>query len=55
MYFKLGEESKHIETMTNWIREIREMTREVAIKRGRPILLCARIMAEPEQNLAIGP
>ncbi|MCK5456034.1 MAG: chitobiase/beta-hexosaminidase C-terminal domain-containing protein, partial [Melioribacteraceae bacterium] len=54
MYFKLGEESKHIETMTNWIREIREMTRDVAAKRGRPILLCARIMAEPEQNLAIG-
>lgn len=54
MYFKLGEEKKHIETMTNWIREIREMTREVAEKRGSPILLGARIMAEPEQNLEIG-
>lgn len=54
MYFKLGEEAKQIETMTNWIREIREMTIEIGKKRGRPILLCARIMAKPEQNKAIG-
>ena len=30
------------------------MTNEVGTKRGRPILLCARIMAKPEQNMAIG-
>lgn len=54
MYFKIGEEIKYTETMTNWIREIREMTNEVGVKRGRPILLCARIMAKPGQNTAIG-
>jgi len=54
MYFKVGEECKYLETMTNWIREIRKMTNEVGTKRGRPILLCARIMAKPEQNMAIG-
>ena len=54
MYFKIGEERKYLETMTNWIREIRKMTNEVGTKRGRPILLCARIMAKPEQNMAIG-
>ena len=54
MYFKPGEEESHIETMTGWMREIRAMVREAGEKRGRPILLCARIMAQPEQNHAIG-
>jgi len=54
MYFKPGEESRHIETMTEWMRQVRAMTREVAAKRGRPLLLSARIMARPEQNRAIG-
>jgi DNA-binding beta-propeller fold protein YncE len=54
MYFKPGEEEQHIPTMTAWVREIRAMTEEVGEKRGRPIKLCARIMARPEQNKAIG-
>ncbi|MCP4642987.1 MAG: DUF1080 domain-containing protein [bacterium] len=54
MYFKPGEEAQHIATMTAWMREVRSMTKEVGEKRGRPILLCARIMARPEQNRAIG-
>ena len=54
MYFKVGEEHKHIKTMTKWIGEIRKMTNEVGAERGRPILLSARVMAKPEQNIAIG-
>lgn len=54
MYFKPNEEEQHIETMTAWMRDVRAMTREVAEKRGRSLLLCARIMARPEQNRAIG-
>ena len=54
MYFKIGEEQKHLKTMTKWIREIRKMANEVGAKRGRRILLSARIMAKPEQNIAIG-
>ena len=54
MYFKPGEEARHIETMTAWMREVRAMTREAGRKRGRPLQLCARIMARPEQNRAIG-
>ena len=54
MYFKPGEEAQHLGAMTAWMREIRSMTKEVGEKRGRPILLCARIMARPEQNRAIG-
>ena len=54
MFFKPGEEAQHIATMTAWMREVRSMTNEAGEKRGRPILLCARIMARPEQNRAIG-
>ncbi|NOY41614.1 MAG: family 10 glycosylhydrolase [Planctomycetes bacterium] len=54
VFFKYGEEEKHLPTMTKWIREVRDMTREVGKKRGRPILLSARILARPEQNLGIG-
>jgi 3-keto-disaccharide hydrolase len=54
MYFKPGEEAQHVATMTAWIRDVRAMTREVSDARGRPLQLCARIMAKPEQNVAIG-
>ncbi len=54
IYFPQDEGHKHVETMTEWVRQVRAMTREVARKRGRPILLSARILAKPEQCLAIG-
>lgn len=54
MYFKPGEETRNIQTMTQWMREVRAMTKEEGAKRGRPILFTSRIMATPEQNLAIG-
>ena len=54
MYFKPGEEKQNIATMTDWMRKVRAMTQEVGKKRGRPIALCARVMARPEQNTAIG-
>jgi len=54
IYFPQREGPKHVETMTAWMREVRNMTREVGKKRGRPLLLSARVLAKPEQNLAIG-
>ncbi len=54
MYFKVGEEAGNVETMTDWIAEVRAMVDSVAEKRGRPLLLSTRIMAKPEQNQAIG-
>jgi YVTN family beta-propeller protein len=54
MYFKPGEEADHIETMTQFVRDIRAITNEIGEKRGRPLQLCARIMARPDQNRAIG-
>jgi hypothetical protein len=54
IYFPMSEGPRHVETMTSWVREVRDMTRAVGKKRGRPILLSARVLARPEQNLAIG-
>jgi YVTN family beta-propeller protein len=54
MYFKPGEEERGIRIMSEWMREVRLMVEEAGKKRGRPILLAARILALPEQNKAIG-
>ncbi|TWU04187.1 hypothetical protein CA54_60690 [Symmachiella macrocystis] len=54
MYFRIGEEAANIKTMTAWIAEVRKMTKEVARKRGQPILLSVRVMAKPQQNLGLG-
>ena len=54
IYFPQDKGRENIETMTAWMREVRAMTREVGKKRGRPVLLSARVLAKPEQNLGIG-
>lgn len=54
IYFKEGEEKTNIPKMTAWVREVREMVLEIGNRKDRPIRLSARILARPEQNLAIG-
>jgi hypothetical protein len=54
IYFPVGQEEANIGTMTEWLRQVRQMTREVGEKRGKPLLLSIRTMARPEQNIAIG-
>ena len=54
MYFPQGTEQENIATMTQWMREVSAMVKAAGEKRGRPLLLSARIMATPEQNLGIG-
>ncbi|MDC0937181.1 hypothetical protein OAS39_12930 [Pirellulales bacterium] len=54
IYFPQDEGPEHVETMTSWLREVREMTREVGKKRGQPLQLSARVLARPAQNLNIG-
>ncbi len=54
MYFPPGTEADNMATMTEWVRQVRDMTREIGRRRGRRLLLSARIMAKPEQNPAIG-
>jgi hypothetical protein len=54
IYFPQDEGPEHTATMTQWVREVRDMTREVGKRRGRPLIVSARILAKPEQNLSIG-
>ncbi|NUM55626.1 MAG: hypothetical protein HUU46_18445 [Candidatus Hydrogenedentes bacterium] len=54
IYFPQDQGEKHIATMTAWLRDVRTMTREVGEKRGRPLLLSARVLAKVEQNRAVG-
>ncbi len=54
MFFKRGHEEKNLAVMTKFVRSVREMTREIGKRRGKPILLSARIMAKPDQNRALG-
>jgi hypothetical protein len=54
IYFPQHEGPQHVTTMTDWVRSVREMTREVGVARGRPLLVSARMLAKPEQNLGIG-
>jgi len=54
MYFPVGQEDANIETMTAWIADVRDMMQDVGRRRGRPLLLSVRVMAKPEQNLALG-
>lgn len=54
VYFPLNEGPAHAPTMTAWMRQVQAMTREVARRRGRPLLVSARILARPAQNLSIG-
>jgi hypothetical protein len=54
MYFRAGEEMANVPTMTAWIRQVRELTRQAGRNRGRPLLLSVRVMPAPAQALAIG-
>lgn len=54
MFFKYGEEETNLSVMTDFVRQVREMTLAIGEQRGRPMKLAARIMARPEQNEAVG-
>jgi hypothetical protein len=54
VYFKAGQEEDNIPLMNDFVRQVREITREIGSKRGRPFMVSVRTMAKPEQNRAIG-
>lgn len=54
MYFPVGQEAQHIDTMTGWMRDVRAMMDDIGRRKGRRLLLSVRVMARPEQNRAIG-
>lgn len=54
IYFPQDKGPEHVKTMTSFVRDVREMTQEVGNQHGRPLQLSARVLARPEQNIAIG-
>ncbi len=54
IFFRPGEERKGLSVMTQWMREVRAMSDRVGKNRGKPLLLVARVLATPAQNVAIG-
>ncbi|MBI4605475.1 MAG: hypothetical protein HY721_26210 [Planctomycetes bacterium] len=47
-YFPPDRGPERAEVLTAWVREVRAMTRDAASRRGRPLLLSARVLATPE-------
>ena len=48
------EVAEHTQTMTNWIREIREICNEAALRQGRPKRLVIRIAGTLEGSRSVG-
>src|SRR5262249_27687590 len=53
-YILPGSEGANTAAMTDFVRAVRAMTREVGRGRGRPLLLSVRVMARPAQSRGIG-
>lgn len=54
VYFPFGKEAENIAVLSAWMKEVRAMVDEVGERRGKSVLLTARVMATPAQNLSIG-
>jgi hypothetical protein len=47
LFFKLGEEQENLDTMTQFVREVRRTLDKIGQDRGRPYLLAARVLDTP--------
>ena len=47
-------EPKHIQIMNDFVRRVRRMTERISRRRGRPLLLAARVPMSVERSYAIG-
>lgn len=54
MFFKFGEIEENIETMTQFVREVRKGLNAIARDRGKSYLLTARVPDSPKMALSIG-
>jgi hypothetical protein len=54
VYFKPGEGIKNTKLMTDFVKSVREKVDELSIKRGKKILLAARVAPLLEHNMAQG-
>jgi len=54
VYFRWGEEEDNLPVMTGFVRRIRQTLDEIGRRRGRPILLVARLGDTPEKSIGAG-
>ncbi len=54
LFFKLGEEEENLDTMTGFIRRVRQGLNQIGKERGRPYLLAVRVPPSPGQALRTG-
>lgn len=54
LFFKLGEERKHLDTMTAFVRTVRGILGEIGRERGRPYRLAVRVPDTPAMALRTG-
>ena len=54
LFFKPGEEQANLETMTGFVRQVRETLNEAGRERGRPYLLAVRVPDSPKFALRTG-
>jgi len=54
LFFKLGEEEENLDTMTEFMRQVRGTLNKIGKERGRPYLLAVRVPPTPEIALRTG-
>ncbi len=54
LFFKLGEARQNLNTMTEFVRKVRNSLREIGQERGKPYLLAIRVPDTPEMALRTG-
>lgn len=54
LFFKPGEEDENLDTMTDFMRQVRAILDQIARGRGRPYLLAVRVPPTPEIALRTG-
>jgi hypothetical protein len=52
--FSAGKETENAPILTNWMREVRKLTKEAAARRGHPVHLGVRVPSRPEVASAMG-
>ena len=54
MFFRFGEERQNLDTMTDFVRQVRQGLDAIGQERGKPYLLAARVLFLPEQSHRAG-
>ncbi len=54
LFFKPGEEEDNLETMSEFVRQVRQLVNQIGEERGRPYVLAIRVPDTPEMALRTG-